>query len=112
MPKIEINKVAEILLKNKIEPALLRRIIEEIQHVAQPDPGEETKDMQQMVDEGVRRAYLDPGNKLRASILADPAGERKNTGDNTPACINVELVKGGKVGITVAAKGGGSGDWT
>jgi fumarate hydratase class I len=71
-------------------------------------PGEERKDLQQMVDEGVRRAYLDPDNKLRASILADPAGARKNTKDNTPACVNVELVKGAKVDVTVAAKGGGS----
>ena len=58
----------------------------------QPGPGEETKDMQQMVDEGVRRAYLDPDNKLRASILADPAGKRTNTKDNTPAVVSVELV--------------------
>ncbi len=70
--------------------------------------GEERKDLQQMVDEGVRRAYLDPDNKLRASILADPAGTRKNTKDNTPSCITVELVKGDKVDITLAAKGGGS----
>src|ERR1035441_5557193 len=72
-------------------------------------PGEERKDLQQMVDEGVRRAYLDPDNKLRASILADPAGKRKNTKDNTPACVTVELVKGATVDVTVAAKGGGSG---
>src|SRR5580693_5238699 len=65
-------------------------------------------DLQQMVDEGVRRAYLDPDNTLRASVLADPAGARKNTRDNTPAVVNVELVKGDKVDITVAAKGGGS----
>ena len=71
-------------------------------------PGEERKDLQAMVDEGVRRAYLDPDNKLRASILADPAGARKNTKDNTPAVVNVELVKGDKVEVTVAAKGGGS----
>ena len=71
-------------------------------------PGEEVKDLQQMVDEGVRRAYLDPDNKLRASILDDPAGARKNTKDNTPACVAVELVKGDKVDVTVAAKGGGS----
>ena len=71
-------------------------------------PGEERKDIQQMVDEGVRRAYLDPENKLRASILADPAGARKNTRDNTPACVTVELVKGATVDVTVAAKGGGS----
>ncbi|MDR3793720.1 MAG: fumarate hydratase [Terracidiphilus sp.] len=65
-------------------------------------------DVQEMIDEGVRRAYLDPDNKLRASILADPAGARKNTRDNTPAVVSVELVKGDKVEITVAAKGGGS----
>ena len=74
----------------------------------EPGPGEEAKDLQQMVDEGVRRAYLDPDNKLRASILADPAGARKNTKDNTPAVVNVELVKGATVEVTVAAKGGGS----
>jgi fumarate hydratase class I len=61
-----------------------------------------------MVDEGVRRAYLDPDNKLRASVLADPAGARQNTRDNTPACVTVELVRGNTVEITVAAKGGGS----
>lgn len=65
-------------------------------------------DLQQMVDEGVRRAYLDEGNKLRASILADPAGARKNTRDNTPAVVHVELVAGDVVEVTVAAKGGGS----
>ena len=74
----------------------------------EPGPGEEPKDIQQMVDEGVRRAYLDPDNKLRASILADPAGKRVNTKDNTPACVTVELVKGSTVDVTVAAKGGGS----
>jgi fumarate hydratase class I len=74
----------------------------------EPGPDEEPLDLQQMVDEGVRRAYLDPDNKLRASILADPAGARKNTKDNTPSCVAVELVKGGTVEVTVAAKGGGS----
>ncbi|HEU5350929.1 MAG TPA: fumarate hydratase [Terracidiphilus sp.] len=71
-------------------------------------PGEPALDLQQMVDEGVRRAYLDPDNKLRASLQADPAGARKNTRDNTPAVVNVELVRGSTVDITVAAKGGGS----
>jgi len=71
-------------------------------------PGSDLMDLQQMCDEGVRRAYLDPDNKLRASLLADPAGARKNTKDNTPAAVVVELVKGNKVDITVAAKGGGS----
>jgi fumarate hydratase class I len=71
-------------------------------------PGETPLDLQEMADEGVRRAYLDPDNKLRASMQADPAGARKNTKDNTPAAVNVELVRGNTVEITVAAKGGGS----
>jgi len=70
----------------------------------EPAPGEQPKDLQQMVDEGVRRAYLDPDNKLRASIQADPAGKRTNTKDNTPAVVNVELVRGNTVDLTVAAK--------
>jgi len=74
----------------------------------EPDHNEPAKDIQEMVDEGVRRAYLDPDNKLRASILADPAGKRTNTGDNTPAVVSVELVKGASVDVIVAAKGGGS----
>jgi fumarate hydratase class I len=61
-----------------------------------------------MVNEGVRRAYLDPDNKLRGSIVLDPLFNRKNTGDNTPAVIHTEIVPGDKVDITVAAKGGGS----
>ncbi|HEY3487110.1 MAG TPA: fumarate hydratase [Gammaproteobacteria bacterium] len=61
-----------------------------------------------MINEGVRRAYLHPDNVLRASILADPAGARSNTKDNTPAVIHMELVPGDTVEITLAAKGGGS----
>ncbi|MEB4591901.1 fumarate hydratase [Candidatus Thiothrix sp. Deng01] len=61
-----------------------------------------------MINEGVRRAYLQPDNVLRASILADPAGARKNTRDNTPAVIHYEIVPGDKVSFDVAAKGGGS----
>ena len=75
---------------------------------AGPDGGSPTMTLQQIVDEGVRKAYLDPDNTLRASMLADPAGARKNTRDNTPSVVNVELVPGGEVEITVAAKGGGS----
>src|SRR6202789_1066221 len=70
-------------------------------------PGEMLMDLQEMVDEGVRRAYLDPDNKLRASLQADPAGKRINTKDNTPAAVSVELVRGGKVDIRVVSKGGG-----
>ncbi len=74
----------------------------------EPGPGNQPMDMQEMVDEGVRRAWLDPGNKLRASLQADPAGKRTNTRDNTPAAVFVELVHGDKVEVTVASKGGGS----
>ena len=73
-----------------------------------PDGGSPTKTLQEIVDEGVRKAYLDPDNTLRASLQADPAGARKNTKDNTPSVVNVELVPGGTVEVTVAAKGGGS----
>ena len=61
-----------------------------------------------MINEGVRRAYMHPDNKLRASIVADPSGARTNTRDNTPAVIHMELVPGEELEITVAAKGGGS----
>ncbi|MEP6938645.1 MAG: fumarate hydratase [Rudaea sp.] len=67
-----------------------------------------TMSVEDMVNEGVRRAYNDPDNKLRASILADPAGRRVNTKDNTPAVINVRIVPGNTVDVIVAAKGGGS----
>jgi len=60
------------------------------------------------INEGVRRAYLDPDNTLRASIVDPPEGARRNTKDNTPAVIQVELVPGNGLDITVAAKGGGS----
>ena len=64
--------------------------------------------IQDAVDEGVRRGYLNPDNKLRASVLADPIFERKNTKDNTPAVVFMEVVPGDKLDVTVAAKGGGS----
>ncbi len=64
--------------------------------------------LQQMCDAGVRQAWLDPENRLRGSILADPAFARKNTVDNTPSVVEVELVPGATVDVTVAAKGGGS----
>jgi fumarate hydratase, class I len=67
-----------------------------------------TMSIADMVNEGVRRAYQHPDNKLRASIVADPAGGRKNTRDNTPAVIHMELVPGDGVDVRVAAKGGGS----
>ena len=67
-----------------------------------------SRPLEDLVNEGVRRAYTDKLNPLRASILADPDGKRRNTGDNTPAVTHVELVPGDKVEVIVAAKGGGS----
>jgi fumarate hydratase, class I len=64
--------------------------------------------IQEMVNQGVRRAYLNPDNKLRASVLYDPAGKRQNSGDNTPAVVHYEIVTGNKVELICAAKGGGS----
>ena len=64
--------------------------------------------LQQMIDQGVREAWLNPDNVLRPSVLADPAFSRKNTKDNTPAMVVVELIEGSALDITVASKGGGS----
>lgn len=64
--------------------------------------------VEDMCNEGVRRAYLHPDNVLRASVLADPDGKRANTKDNTPAVIHMKLVQGNTVDVHVAAKGGGS----
>jgi len=67
-----------------------------------------TMSLDDMINEGVRRAYNNPDNVLRASILADPAGKRTNTKDNTPAVIHYQIVPGDKLEVDVAAKGGGS----
>ena len=72
------------------------------------DGGSATMGVEDMANEGVRRAYNHPDNKLRASVLADPAGKRANTKDNTPAVVNVKVVPGNTVEVIVAAKGGGS----
>jgi fumarate hydratase class I len=67
-----------------------------------------TGSIQDAIDEGVRRGYNNPDNKLRASVLSDPIFERKNTKDNTPAVVFMEVVPGDTVDVIVAAKGGGS----
>jgi fumarate hydratase class I len=67
-----------------------------------------TQSLQEICDEGVRRAWLDPDNKLRGSILRAPAFARKNTVDNTPCVVEVSLVPGNTIDVNVAAKGGGS----
>ena len=67
-----------------------------------------TGSLEDAVNEGVRRGYMDPDNRLRASIVADPQFARKNTQDNTPAVVHMSVVPGRTVEVTVAAKGGGS----
>ena len=67
-----------------------------------------SRSLQEVVDEGVRRAYLHPENTLRASVLADPAFTRRNTKDNTPCVLTVDMVPGHHLHVDVAAKGGGS----
>ena len=67
-----------------------------------------TMGLTDMINEGVHRAYTCPDNKLRASVLADPAGARRNTKDNTPAVVNYDVVPGNTLEIVLAAKGGGS----
>jgi fumarate hydratase class I len=69
---------------------------------------ESDRSLQDVVDDGVRRAYNNTDNKLRASVLADPAFTRRNTRDNTPCVLNVTMVPGSKISVDVAAKGGGS----
>jgi fumarate hydratase class I len=69
---------------------------------------EGNQDLESLVNEGVRRGYLNPENKLRASVVNDPAFTRKNTKDNTPAVIHTRLVPGDSIHIRLAAKGGGS----
>lgn len=64
--------------------------------------------IQEMINEGVRQAYSNPDNKLRASVVCDPAGKRQNTKDNTPAIVYMDVVPGDKLEVTCAAKGGGS----
>ena len=69
---------------------------------------ETSKPLEELINEGVRLAYLHPDNKLRASMLEDPAGARKNTKDNTPAVINTRMVSGNTVDFRVAPQGGGA----
>lgn len=69
---------------------------------------EASMSVEEMVNEGVRRGYQHPDNILRASVLADPAGSRRNTRDNTPAVIHMSVVPGNQVEVELAAKGGGS----
>lgn len=66
------------------------------------------RSLQEACDEGVRRGYTNPDNPLRASVLDDPLFTRRNTKDNTPCIVHIDLVEGDKLDVQVAAKGGGS----
>lgn len=66
------------------------------------------RSLEELINEGVRKAYLDPDNPLRASVVLDPLSSRRNTRDNTPAVVHVNLVPGNKITFIITAKGGGS----
>ena len=108
------NAISQILINSKL-CALGKRplcqdtgIVNVFIEVGMDVQWEAELSLEDMVNEGVRRAYNDPDNRLRASIVSDPLFSRKNTKDNSPAVIHTKLVKGDTLGITVAAKGCGS----
>ena len=108
------NAIAQILINSKM-CALGKRpicqdtgIVNVFVEVGMSVEWDSELSLEDMINEGVRRAYNEPDNRLRASIVSDPLFGRKNTQDNTPAVIHTKMVKGSKLDITVAAKGGGS----
>ena len=108
------NAIAQILINSKM-CALGKRpicqdtgIVNVFVEVGMSVEWDSEFSLEDMINEGVRRAYNEPDNRLRASIVSDPLFGRKNTQDNTPAVIHTKIVKGRKLDITVAAKGGGS----
>ena len=108
------NAISQILINSKM-CALGKRpicqdtgIVNVFIEVGMDVQWESELSLEDMINEGVRRAYNEPDNRLRASIVSDPLFSRKNTQDNTPAVIHTKLVKGDTLDITVAAKGGGS----
>ena len=108
------NAISQILINSKM-CALGKRpicqdtgIVNVFVEVGMDVQWESELSLEDMINEGVRRAYNEPDNRLRASIVSDPLFSRANTQDNTPAVIHTKLVKGNKLDITVAAKGGGS----
>ena len=108
------NAIAQILINSKM-CALGKRpicqdtgIVNVFVEVGMSVEWDSEFSLEDMINEGVRRAYNEPENRLRASIVSDPLFGRKNTQDNTPAVIHTKIVKGSKLDITVAAKGGGS----
>lgn len=94
-PLCQDTGVAHVFLRVGVEVVFVRR------------DGAPLLGLQQVIDRAVRRAYSDPGNPLRASMVADPLGSRRNTTDNTPAIVHTEIVAGNLLEATVVAKGGG-----
>ena len=108
------NAIAQILVNSRMSAYGKRPICQDtgivvvFVKVGMSVQWDSTQALNEMINEGVRCAYLDPDNPLRASIVSPPTGARKNTTDNTPAVIHVELVDGDKVEVLISAKGGGS----
>lgn len=108
------NAIAQILINSRMAAQGRRPVCQDtgivvvFAKIGQSVMIEGDSSLQEAIDEGVRRAYTDPDNPLRASVMTPPIGDRKNTGDNTPAVVHTEIVPGNAIELTVAAKGGGS----
>jgi len=108
------NAISQILINSRLSAQGRRPICQDTGivvafiKVGMDVKWERTLDLQEMVDEGVRRAYTNAENPLRASVVSPPIGVRKNTQDNTPAVVYTELVEGDGIEVKIAAKGGGS----
>jgi fumarate hydratase class I len=108
------NAIAQILMNSRMSAEGQRAVCQDtgvavvFLKIGMSVRWDATMSVEDMVNEGVRRAYMDKDNPLRASMLADPAGKRNNTRDNTPAVIHMEVVPGDKLEVKLAAKGGGS----
>ena len=108
------NAIAQILINSKMSAEGKRPICQDtgivvvFVKIGMEVQWECDMTVSEMVDKGVRQAYLDPDNPLRASIVSPPIGKRQNTSDNTPAVVHIEMVPCNKVDVTVSAKGGGS----
>jgi len=108
------NAIAQILINSRMAAQGRRPVCQDtgivvvFAKIGQSVMIEGDSSLQEAIDDGVRRAYTDPDNPLRASVMTPPIGDRKNTGDNTPAVVHTEIVPGHSIELTVAAKGGGS----
>jgi fumarate hydratase, class I len=108
------NAIAQILINSRMSAEGLRPLCQDtgiavvFLKVGMDVRWDAKMSVTEMINEGVRRAYTNKDNPLRASVLADPDGARRNTRDNSPAVVHMEIVPGDKVEVKIAAKGGGS----